>query len=561
MLDGVFEMRLPAAFRFEFELWREGLNHHGRKQKLSVQHHLLSTSYLGTGGCCWSSSPRRSMKGGRSFFFYGAVSTTIGTTFIINRWESQYFQRHLRSLHLTQKIKTATYPTVGAPPLKVRVRSAPSPSISPSPRVVCLDSSDKDCRTHHADALYEKMDMIPSWDATAMIDDENTRQKSLRSSSDASKNKCQLSDPSYQDKRSAPSTCNNVHELGFSLSTFNFLGNGASKAAWSNNVLTNDYDGKEHYVMKTAVYGTLQSQVGFETEWRRNQRDAIIMERAGRGPNSYESNVLPLYQFCAVTNVVPRATNELGRYVRDMGMYMNAKEVYHLAIQAARALYQVHAYKDGKATFVHADVKPSQFLLFEPPTKRSRFGGSNSDEKDDLDQHRHRLLPLLQINDFNRGEYVKVKQLMNKNNSTVSCPLQDGCNKPDMKATFYRSPEEYKECTDRSAASDVHSLGNILYYILSNGLRPFYQFNRETNSIAINDYILKGKLPKLPTPLDYKQYKNFTDEQIDFVMKRQEHPLLVVVRDVMKGCWSFDAKDRPTSLDVLQMLERGGQTF
>ena len=488
------------------------------------------------------------MKGGRSFFVYVAVSTTIITTFVINRWESQYFQRHLRSLHLTQEI--------GTPPLKVRVRSAPLPSVSPSPRVVCLDSSDEDedCRTHHAHAFYQKMDMISSWDATAILNDDNTRQNSLRS--DASKKKCQLSDPSYQDKISAPSTCNNVHEFEFSLSTFNFLGNGASKAAWSNNAMTNDYGGKEHYVMKTAVYGKLSKD--FETEWRRNQRDAIIMERAGRVPNSYESNVLPLYQFCAVTNVVPRATNELGRYVRNMGEYMNAKEVYHLAIQAARALYQVQAYKDGKATFVHADVKPSQFLLFEPPTRQS-LEGSNSDEKDDLDNHR-RQLPLLQINDFNRGEYVKVKQSMNKNNSTASCPLQEGCNKPDMKATFYRSPEEYKKCT-RSAASDVHSLGNILYYILSNGLRPFYQFNRETNNIAINDYILKGKLPKLPTPLDYRHYKNFTDEQIDFVTRRQEHPLLVVVRDVMKGCWSFDAKDRPTSLEVLQMLERGGQNF
>ena len=361
------------------------------------------------------------VKGGRSFFFYSAVSTTIVTTFVINRWESQYFQRHLRSLHLTQEIPTATYyPTVGTPPLKVRVRSAPSPSVSPSPspRVVCLDGGSA---PHHADTLYQKMDMIPSWDATAILNDDNTRQKSLRSS-DASRKKCQLSDPSYQDKISAPSTCNNVHEFEFSLSTFNFLGNGASKAAWSNNALTNDYGGKEHYVMKTAVYGTL-SEGGFETEWRRNQRDAIIMERAGRVPTSYESNVLPLYQFCALTNVVPRATNELGRYVRNMGEYMNAKEVYHLAIQAARALYQVHAYKDGKATFVHADVKPPQFLMFESPTRRI-LGGE--ERGNDLDHHQQ--LPLLQINDFNRGEYVK--QSINKNSTVLSCPLQEGCDKP-----------------------------------------------------------------------------------------------------------------------------------
>jgi hypothetical protein len=96
---------------------------------------------------------------------------------------SRYFQRHLRSL-LTQEI-TATYPIVGTPPLKVvRVRSAPSPSesVSPSPRVVCLGSSgseDEDCRApYHADAFfYQKMDMIPSWDATAIPNDDKIHVK------------------------------------------------------------------------------------------------------------------------------------------------------------------------------------------------------------------------------------------------------------------------------------------------------------------------------------------------------------------------------------------------
>ena len=452
----------------------------------------------------------------------------------------------------------------------IRIRSTPSPSVSPLPRVVCLDSSSsssEDCSAPlgQAVAFYQKMDMLPSWDATAIRNDndKNTNKKSIlrfsndntishNRTTDAIEEECELSDPSYQDKISAPSNCNDVHELGFSLSTFNFLSHGSSKVAWENNdALTKKYGRKfnEHYVVKTALYDMPNRK--FEEEWRRNHRDAIIMERAGRVPNSYESNVLPLYQFCANTNVVPRATNVLDKFVKRKGKYMNAREVYHLALQAARGLYQVHAYKDGKATLVHADVKPLQFLIFEPPTRRI-LGGE--ERGNDLDYH-HQRLPLLQINDFNRGEYVK--QSINKNSTVLSCPLQEGCDKPDLKSFYRTSPEEYKECADRSAASDVYSLGNVLYFILSNGLPPFYQFSRETN----RDYILQGKLPNLPSRSDYKHYKKFTDKEIDFVTMRQEHPLLVVVRDVMKGCWSFDAKDRPTSLEVVQMLKRGGQTF
>lgn len=36
--------------------------------------------------------------------------------------------------------------------------------------------------------------------------------------------------------------------------------------------------------------------------------------------------------------------------------------------------------------------------------------------------------------------------------------------------------------------------------------------------------------------------------------KRAKHPLLVALQDVMKRCWSFNPSERPTSLEVVQML-------
>jgi hypothetical protein len=43
---------------------------------------------------------------------------------------------------------------------------------------------------------------------------------------------------------------------------------------------------------------------------------------------------------------------------------MDPIEMYILAMQAARGVYQAHLYKDGVATNAIADIKPPQFLLF-----------------------------------------------------------------------------------------------------------------------------------------------------------------------------------------------------
>ena len=375
--------------------------------------------------------------------------------------------------------------------------------------------------------------LLPSWVMPSLNNTtSNTRLPSLSSSTssdvkDEDGNVCELSDPSYQAKTSAPSTCNTIHELGFSLWKMKFLSKGSSKMAWDVSLRMIDQGSKkEHFVMKTAVYSKIKAST---TELDKNTRDALVMERAGRAPTSYESNVLAMYQYCAITNVVPFAAKQpLDKYIKSKKR-VGASEMYHLALQAARGLYQMQAYKDGKATYAHADIKPQQFLLFDPPQ-------DNQDNNE---------VPLLQLNDFNMGRYIKHSVTKNKKPCAFQmCGIHH-------KSSTYRSPEEYMDCADQSAAIDVFSLGSVFFFLLSNGLKPYYQTPYKK---AVKN-ILDGVLPELPDRNDFKKRFNVSDELINFMVKRIEHPLFVALQDVMNRCMSLDPEDRPTSLEVVQMLE------
>ena len=403
----------------------------------------------------------------------------------------------------------------GIKPKKVIVNSVSKQRHS---RVMCLDS--EECSAQNSNL---QQPLRPPREPTVDITSSKTRLSTSSSDvRDKDGNLCELSDPSYQTKTSAPSTCNVIHELGFDLARFRYLAKGAFKMAWDMEYF--DEDGNEkHYVMKTAVLGKIKSSA---KQLGDNTRDALIMERAGRAPNSHEANVLPMYQYCAITALVPFASRQpLDKYLKS-GKIISAREMYHLAVQAARGLYQMQAYKDGMVTYAHADVKPPQFLVFDPP----------QDSEEDF--------PLLQLNDFNRGRYIK-RSVNNKE----PCAFQM-CG-VHHKGSTYRSPEEYKDCADQSAAIDVFSLGSVFFFLLSNGLKPYFQSSYDH---AVKD-ILHGRLPELPDSSDYKEYLYYSNDKADFAIERSKHPLFIALQDVMKQCWSFKPEDRPTSLEVVQMLE------
>ena len=271
-----------------------------------------------------------------------------------------------------------------------------------------------------------------------------------------------------------------------------------------------------------------KNQTSYHVE--ESRRDILVSERAGSSPmhKPLRSNVVPVYKNCAFTSISPFSTSgQLGEYVRDRtkrGDLMSAEEMHSLALQAARGLYQAQLYKDGKATNVHADINPSQFLLFDPPEQRSQQ-------------------KVLQINDFNRCKFLT----RNITNNNETCPFQT-CHTVHTDGPNYRAPEEHVKCADQTEAIDVFSLGGIFYHLLSDGRDPWYQYN---NISTATELLLKGEKPKLPTIEEYDSDKRI----VAWVEERAKHPAYIVLRDVMMKCWTFKPEDRPSSLEVVKMLE------
>ena len=266
-----------------------------------------------------------------------------------------------------------------------------------------------------------------------------------------------------------------------------------------------------------------------ERDLDKNRRDVLVSGLAGRDPNQYENNVLPIHQYCGYTLVVPLANQPLDKYVQyyrenHEGNLMRAEEMFVLAFQATRGLYQSHLYKDGKATTAHTDIKPSQFLLF-PPKAGQKY-------------------PLLQLNDFNRC------RLLERSKDGETCPFRMCDIK--HKGSTYRSPEEYMDCADQKDSIDVYSLGGIFFFLLSDGMNPYFDIGDFDRTV---ERILKGKLPRLPSVLHYKDYLKMGDEGAAFVAKRAKHPAFIALQQIMLSCWKYEPSDRPSSLQMLKMFE------
>jgi hypothetical protein len=348
--------------------------------------------------------------------------------------------------------------------------------------------------------------------------------------------------PSYENlSDGTQSTCNDVHSMGLAYTSISgssggrgqnecvlkHIGNGNYNSVWKHESL------EDILIMKMHRPSREFSKIDFD----RNRRDVLISGRAGRFPNQYNNNVVPVFQYCGFTMVVPLANQTLDQYIKNYqkfhdGNLMGATEMFHLAIQAARSLYQAHLYLDGKATTAHSDVKPSQFILFQQQKNHS------------LDQLNSRV-PILQINDFNRCRLL----YRSKNNNT--CPFRICGVK--HKGSTYRSPEEYMDCADQNDSIDVFSLGGVYFYILSDGLDPYFEMDFDT---AIKR-ILSGKLPQLP-PI--RHYEKLGENAIDFVKKRANHPAFRALQRIIQNCWRFKPEDRPSSLEVLKMFEAEART-
>ena len=340
----------------------------------------------------------------------------------------------------------------------------------------------------------------------------------------------------------------------------------------------------------------------------KHRRDALVSEKAGGPPHVPGRHVVPLFHYCAFTSVVPISTSgTLSSYVRGLtrdaktgarlagGGVVDPVVAYVLAMQAARGLYQAHLYRRGGATNAIADVKPAQFLLFERRRWRRTGGGRNDDrrrrerrrkevgdEGDDDEYYEGRRaaatsrgkktateravednadVPLLQIQDFNRGRYLGISRA----DGRTTCPFRI-CDVDEF--WNFRSPEEYSglnsfeddACVGQDDKIDVWALGGVFYYLLSDGQMPFYYVDDFDEKMKLILGGAKSKLPDSVFPPSGEDAEIYDAEERRRISRRREerskHPAHAALGEVMMECWEYKPEDRPSSLRVVQMLEK-----
>lgn len=345
---------------------------------------------------------------------------------------------------------------------------------------------------------------------------------------------CKYPDPAQQGPSIAPPTCNDIHSLGFDSHMFQnqhrpsdrspiqYITMGGAKCIWKVSTLDDKHE-EETVIFKSNKNSRFLKRQFYE----QSRRDALISGRAGNAllsrsieskngiPINHSSwnHILPMYHYCALANIVPYANGKnLMEFIQnddtdDNDRRFGPMDTLHLALQAARGLYQAQLYWDGKPTFVHADLNPSQFLVFIP----------YSDESD-------KKLPILQINDFNQGRFLTRSVINNE-----ICPFRV-CSK-NQRGNRYHTPERFTNCVDQNEGIDIFSLGGVFFFLLTNGFDPYYDVRNYMPSIK------KGELPHIPSRLDL------------------DHPAYDALRDIMIKCMTAKLSDRPSSLEVVYMLE------
>jgi serine/threonine protein kinase len=123
------------------------------------------------------------------------------------------------------------------------------------------------------------------------------------------------------------------------------------------------------------------------------------------------------------------------------------------------------------------------------------------------------------------------------------------------RGSLYRSPEEYMKCADQSDRIDVFALGNIFYYLLSDGQSPWYYLRNYDEGVK---RWLEGDHPRLPAAEEYRaadEYRDRGENLTALVVARSQHPAFVALTGVMTQCWALAPEKRPSSWRVVQLLE------
>jgi hypothetical protein len=171
-------------------------------------------------------------------------------------------------------------------------------------------------------------------------------------------------------------SCNNFHEIDMTefsqkdtaeaqapeRQVMRYIATGGFRTAW----MVSEYDGTSR-VLKTLRY--VKKRAFDEENIERHRIDAVAMEQLTA--SKYVANV---YGFCADSTLVDYSTKENLYKIFDSEIPPTKDELFKIAHDAASAVADVHHFNsDGRATMVHMDIKPSQWIQLDGMYKLNDF--------------------------------------------------------------------------------------------------------------------------------------------------------------------------------------------
>ena len=232
---------------------------------------------------------------------------------------------------------------------------------------------------------------------------------------------------------------------------------------------------------------------------KRHCKDAVAHDVLTSSP--YIANI---YGYCSNSALHDYSQGgDLSQLFQKDAKHMSKDELLRLAYRLAASVHDAHHVDDqGRATMVHTDIKPHQWILINGEYR---------------------------LNDFNRNIFLSWNAALQRTNKFTFTDNEG----------LWRSPEEYAFAKEDEKI-DVWSLGNVLYFLLSQGKMPFATTGISWTIATVIERVKQGGHPTIK------------DENI----LQSKHPYDVAMLEAMKRCFITDPKKRASSGEIRQLFSK-----
>lgn len=278
----------------------------------------------------------------------------------------------------------------------------------------------------------------------------------------------------------------------------------------------------------------------------------VTLKIVMRQLKAYERNAL---QQLSTRNKSSREIPLSSKAVHDRIVGRSLMVRLQYAVQIASGLAILHDHVGA----VHADLKPTNLVVV---TRSSANSTCTIFEDSPLFDFCEFLNRSVLLNDFDNSEMIRYNASMSS--ETDECNFR----RPLHEKNYYVSPEQVLQ-RPLTHAIDVYSLGGLMYYLLTDGLRPYD--NPEEGSLdalQVMKRIANGRLPILPT-----KWRHFLEATEDFgrafewnasaattvpAIKSEQDVIAIITGSLMHAmtaCWSYNPLDRSSARQIAEFLE------